>query len=98
MVEKDKAAPLRRPRAPTITLDTSAVSEQHGKINLLLQILLLLSFPASTPFLVSFSTISTISNDIPNVVTDYWAGIFRIYGNYSDRRFDITFTSRGLSA
>ncbi|KAF2423678.1 putative calcium transporting P-type ATPase [Tothia fuscella] len=29
MVEKNSAPPLRRPRAPTITVDTSAVSEQH---------------------------------------------------------------------
>jgi hypothetical protein len=31
MGDKDKAAPLRRPRAPTITLDTSAVNEHDGK-------------------------------------------------------------------
>ncbi|KAF2396601.1 calcium-translocating P-type ATPase [Trichodelitschia bisporula] len=30
MVDQSPAAPLRRPRAPTITVDTSAVSEQHA--------------------------------------------------------------------
>lgn len=30
MVDTETAAPFRRPRAPTITVDTSAVSDQNG--------------------------------------------------------------------